>query len=124
MPRVFYSCKKERPVHTEISLGNLQNPPMRLGEEKNLFALPRIELRILGMPAGSLGPTSITLYCIITFSNNPNLHYFRYIYIYIKENCNFFVTSSDVTFKSSKINKKCKKMTDVVKKGPEENIWT
>ena len=66
-----------RPEHTEIRLGNLHNQPMSLGEEKNLFALPGIELRILGMPAGSLGSTSTILYCLITFSNNPNLHYFK-----------------------------------------------
>jgi hypothetical protein len=70
--------QKERPVHTKIRLGNLQNQPMRLGEEKNLFALSEIELRTLGMPAGSLGSTSTTLYCLITCSNNPNLLYFRY----------------------------------------------
>jgi len=78
MERVFYSCKKKRPVHTEIRMGDLQNQPMHLGEEKNLFALPGIELRVLGMSAGSLGSTSTTLYCLITLSNDPKLHYFRY----------------------------------------------
>jgi len=35
--------EKERHVHTEIRLGDLQNQLMHLGEEKNFFALPGIE---------------------------------------------------------------------------------
>jgi len=68
--------QKERPVHTVIRLGDLQNQPMHIGEDKNHFALPGIELRILDMPAGSLGSTSTVLYCLITLSNDQKLTLF------------------------------------------------